>query len=140
MKRSVKTILALLLAAMLAVAPALAEGAQPGYTLERVVVLSRHNIRSPLSGSGSMLYEITPHEWFEWTSKSSELSLRGAMLETLMGQYFRLWLEDEGLFPERSSARWPRPATSPPDCCPWRSCPLRATRNTTRWTRPLILR
>ena len=100
MKRSVKTILALLLAAMLAVAPALAEGAQPGYTLERVVVLSRHNIRSPLSGSGSMLYEITPHEWFEWTSKSSELSLRGAMLETLMGQYFRLWLEDEGLFPE----------------------------------------
>jgi glucose-1-phosphatase len=47
-----------------------------------------------------MLNEITPHEWFEWTSKSSELSLRGAMLETLMGQYFRLWLEDEGLFPE----------------------------------------
>ena len=100
MKRSIKTILALLLAAMLAVGPALAEGAQPGYTLERVVVLSRHNIRSPLSGSGSMLNEITPHEWFEWTSKSSELSLRGAMLETLMGQYFRLWLEDEGLFPE----------------------------------------
>lgn len=100
MKRSIKTILALLLAAMLAVGPALAEGAQPGYNLERVVVLSRHNIRSPLSGSGSMLYEITPHEWFEWTSKSSELSLRGAMLETLMGQYFRLWLEDEGLFPE----------------------------------------
>ena len=100
MRKHIKTILALLLAAMLAVGPALAEGAQPGYTLERVVVLSRHNIRSPLSGSGSMLNEITPHEWFEWTSKSSELSLRGAMLETLMGQYFRLWLEDEGLFPE----------------------------------------
>ena len=70
------------------------------YTLDRVVVLSRHNIRSPLSGSGSLLGDITPHKWFEWTSKPSELSLRGAMLETQMGQYFRLWLEDEGLFPE----------------------------------------
>ena len=70
------------------------------YTLEQVVVLSRHNIRSPLSGSGSLLGDITSHKWFEWTSNPSELSLRGAMLETLMGQYFRLWLEDEGLFPE----------------------------------------
>ena len=70
------------------------------YTLERVVVLSRHNIRSPLSGSGSLLGDITPHEWFAWTSDPSELSLRGAVLETQMGQYFRLWLEDEGLFPE----------------------------------------
>ena len=70
------------------------------YTLDRVVVLSRHNIRSPLSGSGSLLGDITPHKWFDWTSAPSELSLRGAMLETLMGQYFRLWLEDEGLFPE----------------------------------------
>ena len=26
--------------------------------------------------------------------------MRGAMLETTMGQYFRLWLEKEGLFPE----------------------------------------
>ena len=73
---------------------------QKEYTLSRVVVLSRHNIRSPLSGSGSLLGDITPHKWFEWTSNPSELSLRGAMLETQMGQYFRLWLEDEGLFPE----------------------------------------
>ena len=70
------------------------------YKLDRVTVLSRHNIRSPLSGSGSMLGDITPHEWFEWTSNPSELSLRGAVLETQMGQYFRMWLEDEGLFPE----------------------------------------
>ena len=70
------------------------------YTLQQVVVLSRHNIRSPLSEKGSMISDITPHEWFEWTSRPSELSLRGAMLETTMGQYFRLWLEKEGLFPE----------------------------------------
>lgn len=68
--------------------------------LEQVVILSRHNIRSPLATKGSVLEEITPHQWFDWTSAASELSLRGAMLETTMGQYFRLWLEDEGLFPE----------------------------------------
>ena len=78
----------------------LARAEDSGYELDEVVVLSRHNIRSPLSGSGSLLGDITPHAWFEWTSNPSELSLRGAMLETLMGQYFRLWLEDEGLFPE----------------------------------------
>ena len=76
------------------------EKASPIYSLDKVVILSRHNIRSPLSGSGSLLGDITPHEWFDWTSNPSELSLRGAILETIMGQYFRLWLEDEGLFPE----------------------------------------
>ena len=78
----------------------LAESSRPGYTLDRVVILSRHGIRSPLSGGGSLLAGITPHSWFSWTSKSGELSLRGAVLETLMGQYFRLRMEQEGLFPE----------------------------------------
>ena len=71
-----------------------------GYTLEQVVVMSRHNIRSPMSGKGSALGMITPHQWFEWSSNPSELSLRGGAAETLMGQYFRTWLEAEGLFPE----------------------------------------
>ena len=74
--------------------------AREGYTLEQAVVLSRHNIRSPLSGSGSALGSVTPHEWFAWSSNASELSLRGGVLETEMGQYFRKWLESEGLFPE----------------------------------------
>ena len=71
-----------------------------GYTLEQAVILSRHNIRSPLSGSGSVLGDITPHAWFDWSSNASELSLRGGVLETELGQYFRKWLEAEGLFPE----------------------------------------
>ena len=79
----------------------IAEGtlSREGYTLEQVVVLSRHNIRSPLSGGDSLLGTITPHEWFNWSSSPSELSLRGGVLETEMGQYFRKWLEAEGLFP-----------------------------------------
>ncbi|MCR5038328.1 MAG: histidine-type phosphatase [Bacteroidales bacterium] len=70
------------------------------YALKQVVVLSRHNIRSPLSGRPSALQRITPHEWFEWSSAPSELSLRGGALETIMGQYFRKWLVSEGLMHE----------------------------------------
>ncbi len=69
------------------------------YTLDKVVILSRHNIRSPLGGNGSLIGDITAHKWFNWTSDSGELSRRGAILETIMGQYFRLRMEAEGLFP-----------------------------------------
>ncbi len=83
-----------------AVSAAAGSLSREGYVLEQAVVLSRHNIRSPLSGGGSLLGTITPHEWFAWSSNPSELSLRGGVLETEMGQYFRKWLEAEGLFPE----------------------------------------
>lgn len=71
-----------------------------GYELEQVVVFSRHNIRAPLSSGGSVLGTITPYKWFNWSSNPSELSLRGGILETEMGQYFRKWLESEKLIPE----------------------------------------
>ena len=70
------------------------------YTLKHVVVLSRHNIRSPLSRRNSAIQRITPHEWYHWSSAPSELSLRGGALETMMGQYFRKWLVSEGLMRE----------------------------------------
>ena len=70
------------------------------YSLKQVVVLSRHNIRSPLSGRSSTLQRITPHKWYQWSSAPSELSLRGGALETMMGQYFRKWLVSEGLMRE----------------------------------------
>lgn len=70
------------------------------YTLKEVVVLSRHNIRSPLSSNGSALGKLTPHQWTDWSAASSELTLRGGVLETMMGQFFRKWLVDEGLFKE----------------------------------------
>ena len=70
------------------------------YQLKEVVVLSRHNIRSPLSKPGSVLGKMTPHQWTEWSANTSELTLRGGVLETMMGQFFRKWLVAEGLFPE----------------------------------------
>ena len=68
------------------------------YVLEEMVILSRHNIRSPLSSPGSVLSRITPHEWFDWSSAPGELSLRGGALEMEMGQFFREWLVAEGFF------------------------------------------
>lgn len=70
------------------------------YTLKEVVILSRHNIRSPLSDNGSTLGKLTPHRWTNWSAASCELTLRGGVLETMMGQFFRKWLVSEGLFTE----------------------------------------
>ena len=78
-----------------------ADGENP-YTLEQVVILSRHNLRAPLTSNGSVPSELTPHSWIQWTANSSELTIKGGVEETSMGQYFRKWLDREGLFPENS--------------------------------------
>lgn len=70
------------------------------YQLKEVVVLSRHNIRSPLSTNGSALSKMTTHQWTNWSSAASELTLKGGVLETEMGQFFRKWTVSEGLFKE----------------------------------------
>jgi hypothetical protein len=73
-----------------------------GYTLEQVVILSRHNLRAPLSSNGSVPQELTPHKWINWSAGPSELTVKGGILETNMGQYFRKWLDEEGLISENS--------------------------------------
>jgi glucose-1-phosphatase len=70
------------------------------YELKEVVVMSRHNIRSPLSSGGAAYRRVTPYKWFQWTSPGSQLSLRGGVLETEMGQFFRKWVVNEGLLPD----------------------------------------
>ena len=69
------------------------------YELKEVVVMSRHNIRSPLS-SGAAYQRVTPYEWFAWSSPGSQLSLRGGVLETEMGQFYRKWVVSAGLLPD----------------------------------------
>ncbi|MBR3226657.1 MAG: histidine-type phosphatase [Atopobiaceae bacterium] len=75
---------------------------KPGdnYKLQQVVVLSRHDIRAPMSTTGSVLEQATPHTWINWTANASELTVRGGALETMMGEYMRKWLESEQLIPE----------------------------------------
>jgi glucose-1-phosphatase len=72
------------------------------YALKEVVVLSRHNIRAPLSTKGSLLEQVTPHQWTEWTAGASELTMRGGALENQFGLYFRKWVVDAGLFKENA--------------------------------------
>lgn len=95
----------LLLLILTIICPALAqaqlqrsEAFKGKYKLKEVVILSRHNIRSPLSTNGSTLSKMTPHEWTNWSSAASELTLRGGVLETEMGQFFRKWTIETGLF------------------------------------------
>ena len=70
------------------------------YELKEVVVMSRHNIRSPISSGSAAYQRVTPHSWFAWSSPNSQLSLRGGVLETEMGQFFRKWVVEEGLLPD----------------------------------------
>ena len=37
------------------------------YELKEVVVMSRHNIRSPLVSGGATYMRVTPYEWFAWS-------------------------------------------------------------------------
>ena len=67
------------------------------YRLCKVLILSRHNLRSPTTSGSRVLYSLSPYRWFDWTAGPGELSMKGGQLETIMGQYFRQWLEDEGL-------------------------------------------
>ncbi|MDO5055695.1 MAG: histidine-type phosphatase [Pasteurella oralis] len=70
------------------------------FNLKEVVVLSRHNIRAPLSGKESVLGKATTHEWINWHANPSELTARGGVLESIMGQYFRKWFEKQGIMKE----------------------------------------
>ena len=103
--RKLNSLLLLLVLAIMCPSLAMAQLQRPQdfkgkYKLKEVVILSRHNIRSPLSTNGSALSKMTPHQWTNWSSASSELTLRGGVLETEMGQFFRKWTVNEGLFTE----------------------------------------
>ncbi len=82
--------------------PAQDAASQGQYQLQKMLILSRHNIRSPI---GSQLNKITPHKWVAWTAAPGELSLRGGQLETMMGQYFRKRLVRDGLIAENEQPK-----------------------------------
>ena len=103
MKMKVINIVLLLLCPLLAMGQLQrSEAFKNQYKLKEVVILSRHNIRSSLSVNGSVLQKMTPHQWIKWSAAPSELTLRGGALETIMGQFFRKWTVNEGLFTENA--------------------------------------
>lgn len=71
--------------------------AQQNLELEKVTVVSRHSVRAPLDTYLTTLNEMTGggYHWTKWSVPGSYMTLRGGALETMFGEYFRLWLDDE---------------------------------------------
>lgn len=71
--------------------------AQKELSLERVTVVSRHNVRAPLEKYLNTLDEMTGdgYQWTRWSVPGGNLTLKGGALEMLFGEYFRLWLQNE---------------------------------------------
>ncbi|EFB73368.1 bifunctional glucose-1-phosphatase/inositol phosphatase [Providencia rustigianii] len=65
--------------------------------LNQVLVLSRHNLRTPIVNTG-ILSEITNKKWPGWDAQSGYLTTKGGALEVYMGHYFREWLDSKKLF------------------------------------------
>lgn len=70
---------------------------QQNLSLEKVTIVSRHSVRAPLETYLSTLDEMTGngYQWTRWSVPGSYLTLRGGALETLFGEYYRLWLDNE---------------------------------------------
>ena len=71
--------------------------AQADLTLVKTTILSRHSVRTPLEQYLNTLDEMTGdgYQWTRWSVPGSYLTLRGGALETLFGEYYRLWLDKE---------------------------------------------
>lgn len=64
-----------------------------GDQLTQVVVLGRHNIRTPLVQSNS----ASAKEWLKWSQEPGFLTTKGALLEEYLGEYFSEYLIKEKL-------------------------------------------
>jgi glucose-1-phosphatase len=75
------------------------QAAPEGYQLEQVLLMSRHNLRAPLTDNGGVLEQSTAQPWPEWDVPGGWLTAKGGSLEVNMGHYMREWLADQGLMP-----------------------------------------
>lgn len=69
--------------------------------LIKVVVLSRHGVRSPTQSSKTLL-DWSQSVWPEWPVGRGELTPRGAELVTALWQHQRERFTTQGLFPDRT--------------------------------------
>ena len=67
------------------------------YQLNKVVILSRHGIRTPLHNTLEFLSQVTPLTWPKWDHPFGYLTTRGGTLEAYLGHYFLLWLENNNI-------------------------------------------
>ncbi len=69
------------------------------FTLERVVLISRHGVRSPTDPAS--LPDFASRPWPTWPVPAGYLTPRGEKLATLMGGYYRKHFAARGLLPAK---------------------------------------
>ncbi|WP_167370340.1 histidine-type phosphatase [Gilliamella mensalis] len=67
------------------------------YQLDKVVILSRHGIRTPLQNTLQFLEKITHFKWPKWDHPYGYLTTRGGVLEAYFGHYLATWLEKHNI-------------------------------------------
>lgn len=77
--------------------PSLAQ-AQSDEVLQKLVIVSRHGVRTPLP-PGSELASWAAQPWPAWNQPPGALTPRGAQLATLMGRYYRDYMGAAGALP-----------------------------------------
>lgn len=74
------------------------------FELEKVVIYSRHGLRSPVVKDQNDLDKLTPYQWAKWNVASGYLTPKGTLLETYFGQYLNQWFTANGLLTENRCA------------------------------------
>ena len=62
------------------------------YELEKVLIFSRHGLRSPVEKDPQEMAKYSPYAWAKWDVPSGYLTAKGTVLETYFGQYLGQWL------------------------------------------------
>jgi 4-phytase/acid phosphatase len=76
------------------------DAAAAALVLEKVVLISRHGVRSPI-GAASSLDEMASRPWPAWPVPPGHLTPRGKDLATRMGEFYRQRLAVQRLLPTR---------------------------------------
>ena len=101
MKKVSQTLTALLLSSVVVSSVFATENhqnaASADYKLEKVLIFSRHGLRSPVEKDPQEMAKYSPYAWAKWNVPSGYLTAKGTVLETYFGQYLGQWLADKGL-------------------------------------------
>ncbi|ACT08932.1 Glucose-1-phosphatase [Dickeya chrysanthemi Ech1591] len=98
-----------------------AETTPSGWTLEKVVEVSRHGVRPPTEGNVKTIQEGTGRNWPTWLTHYGELTGHGYAAAVLKGQYEGQYLRQHGLLSQN--------CPTPGDVFVWAS-PLQRTQET----------
>jgi hypothetical protein len=74
----------------------ISDAAAQGFTLERVVLVSRHGVRAP-TDSPALVEFSRSRTWPKWPVSDAYLTLRGKMLASRMGEYYAAEFAARGL-------------------------------------------